>query len=152
MCTRLGTKDPSLLTLLPGISNPDMRIHFAAGTFETRALAPFLPPSSPSVGRQETCSLSHASYHRRLDKRSACSDLHHHNFFCTRGMCDEQNTTWSKSRLGYQNFMAFNCVMRFSEKGMRVSILAMTRSMSYWRQLPLFSCHRCEPSELRTDR
>ena len=92
----------------------------------------FIPASrSPSVGRQETCSLTHASYHRRLDKRSACSDLHHHNFFCTRGMCDEQNTTWSKSRLGYQNFMAFNCVMRFSEKGMRISILAMTRSMPY---------------------
>lgn len=45
MCTRFGTKDSSLLTLLPGIPNPDMRIHFAAGTFETRALAPFLPPA-----------------------------------------------------------------------------------------------------------
>jgi len=44
MCTRFGIKDPSLLTLLPGIPNPDTRIHFAAGTFETRALAPFLPP------------------------------------------------------------------------------------------------------------
>ena len=93
----------------------------------------FIPASrSPSVGRQETCSLTHASYHRRLDKCSAYSDLHHHNFFSTRGMCDEQNTTWwSKSRFGYQNFMAFNYVMRFSEKGMRISILAMTRSMSY---------------------
>lgn len=119
--------------------------HFAAWHIESRhenplcsgnirdsGLGSIPAPSSPSVGRQETCSLSHASYHRRLDKRSACSDLHHHNFFCTRGMCDEQNTTWwSKSRLGYQNFMAFNCVMRFSEKGMRISILAMTRSMPY---------------------
>ena len=60
----------------------------------------FIPaPSSPSVGRQETCSLSHASYHRRLDKRSAYSDLHHHNFF-PQGACVMSRILHGGSNLG----------------------------------------------------
>lgn len=116
MCTQLR-RDPSLFTLLPGTPIPGIMIHFDERTSKSWPWLDSCPPA-PNLSAVREHVLSHASYRWCLDKRSAYSDMHHHKSF-PHGACAMKrikNTTWwCKYGLGYANFIAFNCVMWFSE-------------------------------------